>query len=46
MGKTYRDKPSKHREIERMKIERGEHRRMQPYHRSDSKKDSWIDSNS
>ena len=33
MSKTYRNKPSKQREIERMRQERGDHRKMEPYKR-------------
>jgi hypothetical protein len=33
MGKTYKDKPAKEREIAIKKAERGSHRRMEPYKR-------------
>lgn len=34
MGKTWRDKPSKERQIIIKKHERGDHRKMEPYVRS------------
>ena len=37
MGKTYRDKPAKERQIVIEKRERGEHRKMSPYSRPKQK---------
>lgn len=41
MGKTYRDRPAKERQIEIKKHERGDHRKMDPYNRVNAKKSSW-----
>lgn len=41
MSKTRRDRPSKRVEIEREKKERGDHRKMEPYKRSN--KQSYED---
>jgi len=41
MGKTYRDRPEKKREIIVKKHERGDHHKMDPYHRSNAKRSSW-----
>ena len=37
MGKTRRDKPSKEHDIQLKKLERGDHRRMDPYNRAHEK---------
>lgn len=39
MGKTYRNKPAKEREIEIKKKQRGDHRKMEPYKRTKSYED-------
>lgn len=39
MSKTYRDRPSKERQIVIQKHERGSHRRMEPYVRKGRKED-------
>ena len=41
MSNTYRCKPQRERQIEVMKKERGEHRRMEPYKRSAQKNKNW-----
>lgn len=43
MGKTYRDRPAKQRDIVIKKHERGEHRRMDPYQRPHNKRSNWED---
>ena len=44
MGKTWRDRPSKRRDIENKKHERGDRRKMEPYSRAASAqsiRDDW-----
>lgn len=41
MGKTWRDKPAKRRDIEIQKQERGDKRHMEPYNRASYRKNSW-----
>lgn len=41
MGKTYRDRPAKERQITIRKHERGDHRRMDPYKRQEARRSSW-----
>lgn len=41
MGKTWRDKPAKKRDIEIQKHERGNKRHMEPYNRASYRKNSW-----
>ena len=43
MGKTYRDRPAKERQIVIKKYERGEHRRMEPYNRVNTRRSAWED---
>lgn len=43
MGKTYRDRPAKERQIAIQKHERGDHRKMNPYNRKASKRSAWQD---
>lgn len=42
MSKSWRDRPSKERDIVVKKAERGDHRKMNPYKRVHNKK-SWYD---
>lgn len=41
MGKTYRDRPAKQRDIAIKKMERGNHRKMNPYRRTEGKRSGW-----
>jgi len=41
MGKTWRDKPAKRRDIEIKKQERGDKHHMEPYNRASYRKNSW-----
>ena len=43
MGRTYRDRPAKQRDIAIKKAERGDHRKMDPYHRVNNKRTAWED---
>lgn len=43
MGKTYRDRPAKQRDIAIKKHERGDHRKMDPYRREHGKRSNWED---
>lgn len=45
MGKTFRDRPAVERQIQIRKHERGEHRKMSPYRRSEEKRSNWDNQN-
>ncbi len=43
MGKTYRDRPAKERDIIIKKHQRGDHRKMDAYKRTSAKRSCWED---
>lgn len=43
MGKTYRDRPARERQLIIKKHERGIHKKMDPYRRTSAKRSNWED---